>query len=943
MEKIFTTNNYIIRTAFCLQVFVLGFLQAEAQSFSQSNLQGATIANPTSLQFGPDGKLYVAQQDGTVRIFTVDKIASNDYQVTNTETILLVRRIPNHYDDGTAKPYNINTNKRQVTGLYVAGTSSDPVIYVASSDNAIGAAEYGDVNLCTNSGVISKLYKESGTWKKIDLVRGLPRSEENHAPNGMAMYNGKLYITIGGFTNAGSPSHSWTYITEYAFSSAILSVDVAAIEAMPTKTDPTGDHPYKYDMPTLDDPTRANNPDGSDLNDPWGGNDGLNQAKIVAGEPVQLFATGFRNSYDVIITKTPGQENRMYTIDNGPNRNWGGWPVNEGSAGNTTNDYDVNETGSVLVTNYDGLEYIGNMTTYDPSVNIYYGGHPVPIRANPTGAGLYSDDDVGNRGWRNDDSNPNLPLPSDWPPLPASMANPEEGDYQDPGSAEDKSLITFNTSTNGFCEYTASGAMEGDLLAAGFNGNIYRIRLDNFGQVLNTLGSMKLNQDAPFASGFGSKPLDIIAQGDDDIFPATIWVATWGASVITIFEPQSIVGCTGADNSSLDEDFDGYNNADEIDNGTNPCSGSSKPNDNDGDYISDLNDPDDDNDGIPDTQDYFVIDPDNGLTTTIPTHYNLFNYDPGTGFYGLGFTGLMCNGTTDYITLFDEDNLIAGGAVGAFTIEEVPAGDALNNNQQYSFQFGVKTSNEGTFTVQSGILPMFFDNLTPVNNQSQGIYIGTGDQDNYLKIVLNANGGAGGFEVLCENEGVTTSTQFSLPGGIPLGSISFYITVDPANSRAFVKYSIGGESPVTLGDPVPLSGPLLDAITNPAKAMAVGVIATSNGASPFNASWDYLEVYSGWILSIDTWHDGTISEKIHLYPNPANDKVMISVQSLKDVNYTIRLYDNVGHLLHDGELKWMIGQSDNEMNISQLPPGVYFLQFISENDKHTATVKFIKE
>ena len=69
---------------------------------------------------------------------------------------------------------------------------------------------------------------------------------------------------------------------------------------------------------------------------------------------------------------------------------------------------------------------------------------------------------------------------------------------------------------------------------------------------------------------------------------------------ITVFEPADASLCTGADDPSLDEDGDGYTNADEIAAGTNPCSGGSKPNDNDGDFVSDVTDPDDDNDGIDD-------------------------------------------------------------------------------------------------------------------------------------------------------------------------------------------------------------------------------------------------------------------------------------------------------------------------------------------------------
>ena len=56
------------------------------------------------------------------------------------------------------------------------------------------------------------------------------------------------------------------------------------------------------------------------------GNDGLNQAKLVVDGPVQIYASGFRNAYDFLITRLPGKEGRMYTVDNGANGGWGGHP-----------------------------------------------------------------------------------------------------------------------------------------------------------------------------------------------------------------------------------------------------------------------------------------------------------------------------------------------------------------------------------------------------------------------------------------------------------------------------------------------------------------------------------------------------------------------------------------------------------------------------------------
>ena len=128
------------------------------------------------------------------------------------------------------------------------------------------------------------------SWAKMDLVRGLPRSEENHSTNGLQLdvQNNTLFVAVGGLTNAGSPSTNFAFISEFALSAAILSINLTAINALPTNG--SGNTAYKYDLPTVDDPTRTNNIDGTDQNDPFGGNNGLNQAKIVAGGPVQIYA-----------------------------------------------------------------------------------------------------------------------------------------------------------------------------------------------------------------------------------------------------------------------------------------------------------------------------------------------------------------------------------------------------------------------------------------------------------------------------------------------------------------------------------------------------------------------------------------------------------------------------------------------------------------------------
>ncbi|MCF8342056.1 MAG: hypothetical protein K9I82_13860, partial [Chitinophagaceae bacterium] len=411
-------------------------------NFNTSKLIGTSINSPTSLQFGPDDKLYVASQDGTIHRYSVQKNSANNYVVTKTEIINLVKQIKNHDDDGSL---NTSINTRQITGIVVAGTAAFPLLYVSSSDPRIGGSAGnigtlgdGDANLDTNSGTISLLTFTGTTWDKTDLVRGLPRSEENHAVNGMTLdeVTNSLYLAVGGHTNAGSPSVNFAKITEYALSACLLRIDLAAIKAITVKG--TGNDKYIYDLPTLDDPTRSNVGLG-DINDPFGGNDGRNQAKIVISGPVQVFSAGYRNAYDLVITKTAGKEGRFYLVDNGANPGWGGYPDKEGTP-QVTNNYVVGEPGSysagpndAQINNLDNLHLV-----YKPGmIAPIYGGHPNPIRANPATAGLFWKDAKGEHF--------ELKPTTDWPPVPISMANPIESDYKNPG-VNDGALTTFTAS-----------------------------------------------------------------------------------------------------------------------------------------------------------------------------------------------------------------------------------------------------------------------------------------------------------------------------------------------------------------------------------------------------------------------------------------------------------------------------------------------------------------
>ena len=347
------------------------------------------------------------------------------------------------------------------------------------------------------------------------------------------------------------------------------------------------------------------------------------------------------------------------------------------------------------------------------------------------------------------------------------------------------------------------------------------------------------------------QPLDVVARGDNDPYPGTIWVADWAANKILIFEPFNIEGCTFADDINLDEDEDGFTNADEIDNGSNPCSPSSKPVDFDGvlvngKFLSDLNDPDDDEDGLVDTEDPFAIDPANGLSTEPNLFYDFFNADPGTGFFGLGFTGLMVNDSIDYLDLFDagDAGLIAGGTAGLLTIPTTP-GDANGNTQENAFQFGVRVdSTDCDFTVRARLRTPIFDYTTGYQPfQQVGMFIGTGDQSNYIKVVV------ADVEIQALQE-IGDSLDFaggvyltdSLISDVSTSFVDLYFFVDPQAGTAQPAFQRGPSGNLVFGGVMDMGDELEKVVKSPETAMAIGVISTSIGATSFSPTWDFIEV-----------------------------------------------------------------------------------------------------
>ena len=806
------------------------------------------LHNPTSLQFGPDGRLYVAEQNGTLNAFTVTSQAGQYIATAHEELQLasgdgIVNSIQNHNDDGLPN----SLRDRQVTGLTVTGTAENPVLYISSSDPRI--ATNNDSNLDTNSGVVTRVTWTGTEWEAVDILRGLPRSEENHSINGMVLSadGTKLYLTVGGNTNNGAPSQFFAYTGEYVLSGTVLEVDLVDLNSRPILTDPVGgqngtSRQYIYDLPTLDDPTVANDgiregSQGLDVAGPWGGNDGFNMAILPADAPLRIYADGLRNNYDLVLTES-GQ---LYTVDNGSNSGLGGNPLDvhgnpteqagAGEATNTPNDGGSGDPEPLFL-----LEEGG-----------YYG-HPAPARANQDLAWTVYDDH----------DNPDLSLPinhvnhlSDLVPDGINIADGflidpskftgdpnrlrESGTRVERDSPQTNALATLGSSSNGLAEYTGDafdGALQGALIVTQFNGSVTLLNLSDDGTflepligpgndgTLNTADDEVIDPDGifPLITSQGL-PLDVTIGPD-----GTIWVAEFGPDNINVFAPSDLI---------LPDD------------------------------------PDFDNDGILNVEDPFIRDGTNGASALVfPGQTLLWDFDanqdnnlPGPDGYGGGLTGALIDGVTDFEQFFQEpstlpnqdtklDNVkfITAAGGGTTVIEFASNGDPLeaSNSGEFLFHTGVTIApNVETFTVTWRVFNPA-NHLTGPSQQIGG-YIGTGDQSNYLKLVATQDP-AGEIQLLLEDNDVIVESAFLHADDLfmvpPDQHIFFELEIDPtaATATPTVSYETGTDIAMVMGAALDLTGTaVLDAIhrnytvNGQTTGLAVGLFSSNTGQPEANA------------------------------------------------------------------------------------------------------------
>jgi hypothetical protein len=241
---------------------------ASVVQFEHVALPIADGSQYTCLTIGPDGKLYGLANTGQIFRWNIetDGTLSNEQMIDSLRT------------------YTGSTVDRLAIGLKFdpASTANNLIAWVTHTT-------YGFAGMADFGGKLSRL---SGPNLETvqDYLVNLPRSARDHVTNQIDFGpDGKLYYTQGSLSAMGAPDAAWNNRREKLLSAAVVQVNTAALKT----------YVQTYGVP-LDAYTGGLDDSGNPLPAPVPGPDGKLFDPFNPTSPVQLYATGVRNAYDLV-------------------------------------------------------------------------------------------------------------------------------------------------------------------------------------------------------------------------------------------------------------------------------------------------------------------------------------------------------------------------------------------------------------------------------------------------------------------------------------------------------------------------------------------------------------------------------------------------------------------------------------------------------------------
>ncbi|GHC72866.1 carbohydrate-binding protein [Limoniibacter endophyticus] len=240
----------------------------------------------TTVEFGPDGKLYVATITGEIHRWTVN--ANGTIDKASQETLSL-----SYLDAGGGE-------RRGIVG-FVFDPNDPNTIWI--TDNAPIPRESKAFDTPEFSGRVSKITLADNFQNSTAeaYITGLPRSGGDHLTNSLEFRqnpdysptNGEpeylLYLSQGSNSAAGAADGAWGNRPERLLNAAILEID-------PTRTPPSGGfsvqtEPSQAGNPSYQSPAANFNIDGTypGFYNPY-----------ASDAVLSIYATGVRNAYDLV-------------------------------------------------------------------------------------------------------------------------------------------------------------------------------------------------------------------------------------------------------------------------------------------------------------------------------------------------------------------------------------------------------------------------------------------------------------------------------------------------------------------------------------------------------------------------------------------------------------------------------------------------------------------
>ena len=214
--------------------------------FDKVVLPNAT-GHHSSLTIGPDGKLYALNIDGLIKRFSIN----SDGTLATPDTLYSLQD-----EYGTRQP--------QLSIGFTFDPSSTPT-------NLVAWITHCSFVFLNGPAWDSKLTRLSGNNLQTvqDVLINLPRSAKDHLTNSIAFGPDKaLYFSQGSNSAMGSPDKTWNYRIEHLLSGTILRLDISKLGHLP------------LDVKTVEG--------------------GGNYNPYAPNAPLTIYASGFRNAYDLV-------------------------------------------------------------------------------------------------------------------------------------------------------------------------------------------------------------------------------------------------------------------------------------------------------------------------------------------------------------------------------------------------------------------------------------------------------------------------------------------------------------------------------------------------------------------------------------------------------------------------------------------------------------------